>query len=156
MARMPDIFHEAEEAASAAKAEVRDDLAHLFHHDRPQPVFIPNIQPVPTEPPSQESHMSFPSELHRIEQVVESLGEDGIAVLEAVAGHPETQAAVIMLARLAGIPLTPGTINAGMAGLAAIENVWHTAQAALSQPQQQAPANGAGAHAAQPGTPQVI
>lgn len=149
MARMPDLFHDTEEAVSAAKAEV----AHLFHHDRPQPAFIPNIQPVP---PSQESHMSFPSELHRIEQVVESLGEDGIAVLEAVAGHPETQAAVIMLARLAGIPLTPGTINAGMAGLAAIENVWHTAQAALSQPQQQAPANGTGAHAAQPGTPQVI
>jgi hypothetical protein len=95
----------------------------------PEPV--PPIQAIPT---SQENHVSIGTEFHRIATVLETFGEDGIAIFEAIAGNPETRDGAVMLARMAGLPLTPGLITTAMGGLAVAENIWHAGQQAVQHP----------------------
>jgi hypothetical protein len=118
----------------AAVTKVRELTGH------PEPV--PPIQAIPT---SQENHVPIGTEFHRIATILETFGEDAIAIFEAIAGNPETRAAAITLANLAGLPLTGSTITAGVAGLGMIQNVWHAAQQAVIADQQ--------AHGTQQGTP---
>lgn len=125
----------------AAVGKVRRMTAR-GHPAAPQPTFTPR-QPATASQQSQQSQpevprMSIGTEIHRIAAVLETFGEDGIAIFEAIAANPETRAAVIALANVAGLPLTGGTITAAIGGLGMIENVWHVAQQAAAAAQQQA------------------
>lgn len=115
--------------------EAGSDVMHLLgrHQD------VPATQPVPTAPTTEDHMSTFSTDLHRWAAVAEAGGEDGLKVFEAVVSNPEAQALLLTAARLVGLPLTPGTINAATMALQAVENTWHTAQAALQpqgQPQQ--------------------
>lgn len=118
---------------TAAREEtvIRTDLAGMFRGRQP----VPAAQAAPA---TQEDHMSFGTDLHRVAAVVEHFGEDGLAVMEAVAGNPELRALVIAGARIAGLPLSGGVITVAATTLGAIETAWHDAQSALSQPKQAA------------------
>lgn len=123
-------------------------LARMTGHDDPAaPAPAPAAQAVPAIPATKENHVPIGTEFHRIAAVLETFGEDAIAIFEAIAGNPETRAAAITLANLAGLPLNGGTITAAVGGLGMIQNVWHAAQQAVIADQQAhkaaAPAGGA-------------
>ena len=127
--------------------EIREDFEREWQHLRHHETSAAPAAAAVTITATQENHMSLGTELHRFAAIAETLGEDTIAIFEAVASNPETRAGLVVLARMAGLPLTPGTITTAMGGLSTIENIWHTAQQAAAQQGAQPPAPPAAAPA---------
>lgn len=105
------------------------------HAKPPVPAVQSSIQAQPEVPVT-----SFGSKLHRFATVAETVGEDAAEIFEAVASNPETKAGLLMLARMASLPVGAGTITAGLAGLGAIEAIWRAGQQGQQQPSPPAPA----------------
>lgn len=97
----------------------------------------PAPAPVPTFTPRQSSQQSQPevpvsqlaSDFHRWAAVAEAFGEDALGILEAVASNAETIALTVAGARIAHLPLTPGTITGAAHAVQAIEQTWKDAHA---------------------------
>jgi hypothetical protein len=111
---------------------------------RPRPSFIPSAQPN-----NQEAHVSIGAEFHRWASVAEKFGDQAIDILEAVASNPETLALVVAGARVAGLPLTSGTITGAVHSVQALEAAWNAGRQTASAAQS---ASGQSAQPAQTAT----
>lgn len=152
MARMPDF-----------EAEIKRDLAHIFtrHHGvhpfdapfatrggipaaaspapAPQPVNLRTT--APTAP--KENTMSLSADLKAFAGRLDTIGEEAVTKLEAVAANPATAEVFDVLHTLTGLGLDPSIISGVAAGLKTLVSIYApdpAQQAAPAPAPQQVPA----------------
>jgi hypothetical protein len=79
--------------------EAWDAATHRHHPTPPTPATI-----------TEGHRMSLSTDIHRIGTVLETIGEDGLTALEAVAANPEATTVLKSLAAAAGLSLPTGWI----------------------------------------------
>jgi hypothetical protein len=144
MARMPDSIEADARAAVGWAERAMGDLFHRHHQTSAAPAAAAPI------PASQENHMSFGSDMHRIATIVETFGEDGLAKLEAIdkalaakmeAIQANPGAMQLVDFALNFLHLPPSAFSVAMAALAETSKLFDPQQGVQQQPAQPAMAS---------------
>jgi hypothetical protein len=122
MARMPDIFHEAEEAV----------LSHLIHPHHASATAVAAAVNIRTSTPG--GPVSLSADLHAIAARVEHYDDETLAALDAVKGNAATADAFAVLRDLTGFNVSPDIITLVTTGLTALRDRLASAAAGTAAP----------------------
>ena len=126
MARMPNFEEEIKRDLGTAERAVAEWFRHRDHGESQAPAGQPvNLTAAaPAARTMEEVIMSLSADMHALAARLETIGEETVTKLEAVAANPATAEVFAVLHQLTGLSIDPATITGVANGLKTLVQIY--------------------------------